>query len=763
MPLAAGTHLGAYEILSPLGAGGMGEVYRARDSRLGRDVAVKVLPEAVAEHSGARQRFEREARAVATLSHPNILAIHDFGDSDGVTYAVMELLQGQTLRKRLESAGLSPRKAVEIALEVAHALAAAHDGGVVHRDLKPENVFLTTSGRVKVLDFGLAKLTGSGLAAASETEAATLSWQTIPGTVMGTVGYMSPEQVRGRDVDHRSDIFSFGTLLFEMLAGHRPFGGGSAADTMSAILKEDAPALSNQVSVVSRPLDRIVHHCLEKDPNERFQSARDLAFALEMVFDFESEGDAGTGGDAHAEQAESTPSIAVLPFVNMSADPEQEYFCEGMAEEILNAVTRLAGVRVAARSSAFRFKDPGRDIRRVGQALNVRTVLEGSVRSAGKRLRVTAQLVNVADGYHIWSERYDRQIEDVFAIQDDITASIVEVLRGKLMGTAPTRRERDQPANLEAYHLYLKGQHNWLRRDKDSLLKAVRFFEQAAEKDASYVLAHVGIANAYVSLAVYGARPAVVAVKARAAIDRALALDEGRAEVRAGLGLIRYWLDWNYEDAEREFKRALEQRPDLVLTRCWYSFLLSDLGRHEESRLCAGAALEQDPLSPYVNTAAGLSRVQARQGREAVTALEKSRDMDPDFLFTLWVLGLAYGLTGRKADAVAALERAVLVSERSSFYLGALAWAEASAGRRREAEALIDELQQRARLEFVSPGLFVWGLSALGRRDEALSWLERSCEERDAYLPVFILTPFYDDIRSDPRFMDWRLRVLPIH
>jgi TolB-like protein/Flp pilus assembly protein TadD len=559
-------------------------------------------------------------------------------------------------------------------------------------------------------------------------------------------------------VDHRSDLFSFGAVLYEMLAGRRAFAGDSAADTMSAILKEDPPELTAEVTGVSPALGRIVRRCLEKNANERFQSARDLAFALEIASDLE--GDSGPASTrAGVDNADSTASIAVLPFTNMSADPEQEYFCEGMAEEILNALTRLEGLRVAARSSAFQFKERGGDVRRVGEALNVRTVLEGSVRTAGKRLRVTAQLVNVADGYHIWSERYDRQMEDVFAIQDDITESIVEVLRGKLVGATEAPRDRDQPANLEAYHLYLKGQHNWFRRDKDSLRKAARFFEQAAELDPSYVLAHVGVANAYSSLGFYGARNAAVSAKAHAAIERALALGDDPAEVRAGRGLMSFWLDWDYAGAEAEFRGALERRPDLVLARCWYSFLLDALDRSEESLACVRTALEQDPLSAYVQMSLGLTHLFARRGREAVSALERARDTDGAFLTALWTLGLAYGMTGRREDAVGVLETAATVSGRSPFYVAALAWGYASAGRRADAKTLVDELQGRAREEFVAPGLLVWGLGALGENDRAFDWLDRSLEERDSHLPQLLVTPFYDRLRSDSRFAELRRKL----
>jgi serine/threonine-protein kinase len=762
MPLRPGTRLDCYEIISPLGSGGMGEVYRARDTRLGREVAVKVLPERASTSPDARQRFEREARAVAALSHPNILAIHDVGRSGDVSWAVMELLEGETLRQRLSSVRLSPRKAVAFAIQVAHALSAAHDRGIVHRDLKPENVFVTGEGRVKVLDFGLAKLTALPLADAHPTRAPTLSRPTAPGTVMGTVAYMSPEQVRGEEVDARSDIFAFGTLLYEMLTGQPAFARGTAAETMSAVLRDDPPEPGPDTGVPG-PLARVVGRCLEKRASERFQSALDVGFVLELLADLGPGSDSGPGlaQVAVEDQANATPSIAVLPFTNMSADPEQEYFCEGMAEEILNALTRLEGLRVAARSSAFQFKERGRDLRKVGEVLGVKTVLEGSVRTSGKRLRVTAELVNVADGYGMWSERYDRQAEDVFDIQDDITERVVEALRGRLVGAAVSSAERDMPKSLEAYHLYLKGQHNWFRRERDSLLKAARFFEEAAEKDPTYVLAHVGVANAHTSLGFFGAPYATISDKAHAAMGRALSLDEGRAEVQAGLGLMRHWVDWDFARAEKAFRRALERQPSLVLAQCWYSFLLNNVGRHEESLACARAALERDPLSPYVQMSVGMSHVYAGRGDDAVAALEKARETDGAFLTTLWALGLAYGVTGRRDDAARVLEIAATVAGRSSFFLAALAWGWASAGRRREARDLIDELQARQREEYVAPGLLAWGLGALGDTDKAFACLEQSLEQRDSHVAVLLGAPFYDSLRSDSRLAAIRERVLP--
>ncbi|HTD53123.1 MAG TPA: protein kinase, partial [Thermoanaerobaculia bacterium] len=423
MTLALGTKLGPYEIQTPLGAGGMGEVYRARDTRLSRDVAIKVLPDHLSQNAEALSRFEQEAKAVAALSHPNILSIHDFGEDRGIAYAVMELLEGETLRQRLEAADLPLRKALEFALQIAQGLAAAHERGIVHRDLKPENVFVTRDGVVKILDFGLAKAPS---AAASDGKSGnpTVS-PTLPGVVLGTVGYMSPEQVRGEAADHRSDLFSFGAVLYEMLTGKRAFRRESDIETMMAILREEPPEVSRAAAAVSSELAETVAHCLEKSPEERFQSARDLAFALRVIERETRSGESArlvSGARMTAARASAGPeiSIAVLPFRNMSTDRENEHFSDGMTEEIINALTKIEALRVTSRTSSFAFKGKDEDVRKIGAALGVRSVLEGSVRQAGRKIRITAQLINVEDGYHLWSDRYDREIEDVFAVQDEI-------------------------------------------------------------------------------------------------------------------------------------------------------------------------------------------------------------------------------------------------------------------------------------------------------------------------------------------------------
>jgi serine/threonine protein kinase len=437
MTLATGERLGRYEILQALGAGGMGEVYRARDSRLDRDVAIKVLPDRLANDATALSRFDREMRAVAALSHPNILTVHDVDSEDNTPFAVMELLEGETLGARLSRSPLSCHEAVRIALAIAEGLAEAHAKEIVHRDIKPENIFLTTANVVKILDFGLARFGSTPQLDLGATE--NFVARTEPGVVMGTVSYMSPEQARGQPTDVRSDIFSFGCMLFEMVTGRRPFARATSADTIVAILHESPPALSESGETRPRLLDLVIARCLAKDADARFDSGRELADALREVLEsFGNLNDTGESPAAHEAtsaypatptQEAPGPSVAVLPFVNMSSDEENEYFSDGLVEELTNMLVKLEGLHVPSRTSAFAFKGKSEDIRAIGEQLGVLTVLQGSVRKAGNRLRISAQLLDVGDGHHLWSETYDRQLEDVFAIQEEIAKNIAGALK----------------------------------------------------------------------------------------------------------------------------------------------------------------------------------------------------------------------------------------------------------------------------------------------------------------------------------------------
>ncbi len=692
MSLDPGTHLGPYQISALLGAGGMGEVYKARDPRLGRDVAIKVLPDTVAGDAGRLHRFEQEARAVATLSHRNIVAIFDVGSGEH-NYLVTELLDGESLRAMLERGPLSLPRVAELALQFLSGLMAAHSSGIVHRDLKPDNVFVTRAGDVKILDFGLAKS-----ATRPEPDVTCVS-ATLAGLVMGTVGYMSPEQVRGEGADPRSDIFATGAILYEMITGQRAFQGNSPADTMSAVLREQPPDLVLRTGTPPA-LARIVRRCLEKDPNDRFQTARDLRFAIESL------------SDAHAQPVSTKSdekSVAVLAFANMSADADNQYFSDGLSEELINALTRLPGLRVASRTSAFRFRGDSTDIREIGQQLRVSTVLEGSVRRAGSRLRVTAQLINVADGYHLWSERYDREMADVFAIQDEIVEAIVKALAPALAGDAKAAVRRPTE-NLEAYELYLKGRHFWHLRSPAALQAAIQCFEQVIDLDPDYALAHAGVADCLGVCRGYGwFSVAQTRDRAREAVHRALALDPTLAEVQFAHGLYTVWLEPEWRAAEAPLRRALAINPRMAGAHGYLGLLLAIDGRFDESVAAADSARDVDPLSAFSHYLASFGYYICHRFELAERTSRRVLELQPDALMGLCPLGMALSGQGRDLEAVPFVERAVMLS-RAPFYVGQLGFTYARLGRVDDARRLLDELTDRAsRGEYVSPAsrLFV--------------------------------------------------------
>ncbi|MGQ0735738.1 MAG: protein kinase domain-containing protein [Acidobacteriota bacterium] len=737
LTLTAGTRLGPYAITTAIGAGGMGEVYRARDTRLDRDVAVKVLPAHLTQDSSALARFRREARAVAALSHPNILALYDIGEEQGVVFAVTELLTGETLGARLTRGPLPLAEALACGTAIADGLAAAHERGLVHRGVKPDNLFMTVEGRVKILDFGVAKTAAA--AGNDGPTGVTLNAHTMPGTIIGTIGYMSPEQVRGDDVDARSDLFSLGAVLYELITGRRAFAGKSGADTISAILTETPPELARDAGAIPAGLGRVLRRCLAKEPSARYASALELRAALV---------EAARAGD----RSESAASIAVLPFIDMSPGKDQDYFCEGMAEELINGLMRIEGLRVAARSSAFQFKGHTGDVRRVGEALDVKTVLEGSVRTAGQRLRVTAQLNDAVKGFQIWSKRYDREMDDVFAIQDEIASDIVEALQLQLGGSHPAPRLKRYTDNLEAYHLYLQGRYHWFARTKGGLQRALQYFEQAIEKDPSYALAYSGQADLHAVQAIYGFVPPHQAFsRASRATEQALALDPALPEGHFSAAARAWCYDFDWLAAERHFRRAIELNPNNSVAHCWYAHMLCYLGRLDEETAERERAQAIDPLSAYINSMAGLQLVGERRYEEALVECRKALDTEPDYLVALYSVTGAYSRLGRHDEAIAAMERAVSLADRASFYLGILGATYAEAGHVDRARRVLDELDERARHEWVSPLWISWLLAALGELDRAFELLDRAYEERQCFLALPGFAPF-DGLRRDPRF-----------
>lgn len=588
-----GTRLGPYRVTEPLGAGGMGEVYRARDERLGRDVAIKVLPRAVSDDPERMARFEREARALAALSHPNILAIFDFGADGGITYAVTELLEGETLRHRIERERLPWRKSVETAAAIADGLAAAHGKGIIHRDIKPDNIFITTDGRVKVLDFGLARVAEAAHAAEGETTLTDPG--TAAGTILGTVGYMAPEQVRGQAADARSDIFTLGCLLYEMLAGKRAFARETATETMAAILKDPAPEVSVSGIEVTPELNRIISHCLEKNPGERFQSASDLAFHLKSLLTGTAAARSGVGRlDATAKP--ETPSIAVLPFANLSPDPDQEYFCDGMTEEIITALSKIRGLRVISRNSAMTLKGTRKTTREIGELLHVGHVLEGSVRKSGNNLRIIAQLIDAATDAHLWTERYAGTLDDVFDIQEKVARAITDALQVKLSPNDQHRLAERPVSDVRVLDCYHRAWHDIALGTKESLDRGIRVLQDGLATFGEQPLLYMGMAQAQYYFLEFGLGSRVEALKkAEEFTQRLEVLDPSYAHAPRAK---RERFSGSSVRAIRHFEDAVAANPadadSLVLLGWCYSM---DAGRPEAAAAVADRLISIDPLT----------------------------------------------------------------------------------------------------------------------------------------------------------------------
>ena len=735
MPLAPGSTLGPYTIRAELGAGGMGVVYTAQDPRLKRQVAIKLLTPDLTRDETAKQRFLQEAQAASALDHPNICTIYEINETDdGQLYLVMAYYEGETLKQRIEQGPLALDEAVNIATQVGRGLAEAHGAGIVHRDIKPANLLIAKGGVVKILDFGLAKLAG--------TEGVTQT-----GTTVETVAYMSPEQARGQEVDQRTDIWSLGVVLYEMLAGEQPFQGENLLAISNAILESQPVSLTRLRAGTSPALARVVTRSLANSRDGRYQSVADLLGELRNA----------TASATKAASESDVPSIAVLPFADMSQEKDQDYFCEGMAEEIINALTKLDGLKVASRTSAFQFKGQSQDIRRIGELLNVKTVLEGSVRTAGTRLRVTTQLINIADGYQVWSERYDRQMEDVFDIQDEIAHAIAQALTSRLVGDAGVPKVDRHTEDLEAYQLYLQGRHHWFSRYRGGLNRALRYFEQAVEKDPAYALAHAGAAQVYVLLGIYGFMPPkAVFPRAKAAAKRAGA-DVSDAHV--ALGMTRFAFDWDWEGSDQAFMQATTLDPANAIAFSWHGLLLSTVGRHPEALAATTTARDLDPLSPYTNCLVAIAHLFGRQYRHGYDATQKVLGEDPNFLIALWIGAYCCSALSLPDEAEAQLQEAVELTDRLPLFVDMLGQIYTRHGKRTEAEALFRELRERVDDEYVPPVTLSWIAMALGDVDRAFDWLEQEYRDRGVFLFTAAEGVFFDDFRSDPRFEDFLRRM----
>jgi serine/threonine protein kinase/Tfp pilus assembly protein PilF len=723
-----------YHVRRELGRGGMATVYLAHDIRHDRDVALKVLRP---ELGIGADRFLREIRVAAGLRHPHILPVHDSGEAGEYLYYVMPYVPGLSLQDRLdEERTLSPRDTMVIGAEVAEALDHAHRQGVVHRDIKPGNILLE-DGHAVVADFGIARAVRD----AGDDRL------TQAGVVVGTPAYMSPEQTTGEEhIDGRSDIYSLGCVLFEALSGAPPFRGANSMAILSARLTSPVPRLRDVTQDIAPEIDEIIGRALAVDPTDRFSTSGELAGLLRAL---------ASSPRTASHRAVSGPvqaSIAVLPFTNMSADKENEYFADGITEEIINALAKLDGLRVASRTSAFAFKGQDSDIRKIGDQLNVATVLEGSVRKAANRLRVTAQLINVRDGYQLWSDRFDRELDDVFAIQDEIAQAITANLEVKLGRRSDPKLVKAPTSNLAAYNLFLEGRYHWNRRG-ESLRHAERCFAKAVALDPQFALAHAGLADSHNLLGWYRMeRPADAFPKAKAAALSALSIDPALAEAHTSLGFVLMNYDWDWASSERAFEKALTLNPGYPTAHHWYSEFLMSRGRTRDAVEEARKAQELDPLGLIINTVRGMAHYFDRDFAAAVTECRRTLAMDQAFGPVMIWLGLAHIALGEYAEAVRIFDEERRVSGPASATDAFRGVALARDGRTADAERTLEELRTSSNTRYVSAFDMALLEHALGRLDRALEEMVRAVDERSIWLVWAANDPILDDMRADPRF-----------
>jgi eukaryotic-like serine/threonine-protein kinase len=733
-----GRTISRYHVVELLGAGGMGVVYKAHDTRLGRSVALKFISDAFAADPTALRQFKREAQTASSLNHPHICTVYQVDEFEGRPFIAMEMLQGETLKQRSSAGRLAPIEAIDFAIQITDALDAAHEKGIVHRDVKPANIFINERGVVKLLDFGLAKQSS-----VVEFDQESSSGFTAAGRVFGTPNYMSPERLLGHAIDHRSDLFSLGSVIYEMASGSQAFAGTTVIELIDGIL-HGKPPLDRGVPPA---LNRIITKLLEKNPDNRYQSTKALMSALLLARDTVATGDADGTAPPATELLKA--SIAVLPFRNVGLEPENEYFCEGLAEELITALTKVEDVRVAARTSTFTFKGKDVDIREIGERLKVNVVLDGSVRTAGDQVRVSCQLLNTQDGYEMWSEQYDRKLADVFALQEEITRAIVDRLKVSL--AEHLRQPSQRTENRAAYHHYLKGRFYWSKRYEGGLKTAMDEFRSAISEDPAYAPAYSGLADTLMFIGLYSLdRPRDMYAKAETFVHKALSLDSMLPEAHTSLALIQLSAYWNWAAAENEFLRAIELDPTYAPAHLYYSWLLVLAGRHWEAGVAAKRAQDIDPLSPLVNSGVAWMHYNCREYDRAMEDAQKSLEVDPNFLVGLYVLGLAYTMKRQYADAAPLIERAVTLSGRAPFYLGLLGLVYGEMGQPDRVEQIIAELDSlREKGRYIPPHCYVYIYVGLRDFDRALEWQEKACD--DGAPPFYFIAPATECLHGDAR------------
>ena len=770
-PSPIGKNIGPYQVLSLIGAGGMGEVYLARDSRLGRQIALKVLPREFTQDPERVRRFEQEARAASALNHPNIVTIFEIGHDPDAHYIANEYIQGETLRDRLRQGAIELTVALDIACQIVSALVAAHEAGIVHRDIKPENLMVRPDGYVKVLDFGIAKLTEQYTAPVSTGAQTAVAISTETGVVLGTTSYMSPEQARGLELDARSDLFSLGVVLYEMVSGTPPFRGPTSADVLAATLTHDAPPPSSLRANTPEALDSIIMTTLRKEREERFADAQVLLSELRSLkqrIEFEGELERSTGGLkgelAPTEQQERPPldpqeiiySLAVLPLVNTLDDPSMDYFSDGVTESIINSLTALSDLQVMAWSTVSGYKNQQVDPRRIGRDLGVHAVLTGRVIQRGERLIIKTELINASSGSLLWGESYGFEPSDIFRVEEEISREISEKLLIRLTTDERRRLTRRFTDNTEAYHAYLRGRYCWNRRTDEDVRQAIEYFKQAIEKEPAYALAYAGLADSYIILGSGGiaTMPQNEACpRAREAAMRALEIDSRLAEAHASLGYCLASYYWDWPAAEREFKQSIELKPGYSNAHHWYGFVyLVAKGELDDAIAEETRAGELDPLSLTISANLGLLMYLARRYDKAIIQFQKTLEMDRNFAYSHWQLGLVYEQTEKYDEAIVHFKRAGELYGRSTLPMALLGHAYAVSGRRDEALSVVAELNSLSNQRHVSCYRLAAIFAGLGDKEDAFLWLRRAVEQRDPWLLYINHDPVLDPIRSDRRF-----------
>ncbi len=734
---AAGEQVLHYQLIEKIGEGGMGEVYKARDLTLDRIVALKFLSPRLQIQEESKLRFLQEAKTASALDHPNICTIHSIEKTqNGQPFVVMAFYDGETIREKIRRGALPEAEAVELALQIGSGLMKAHSVGIIHRDIKPANVIVTRDGLAKILDFGIAKFWGTeGL--------------TQRGVSVGTIGYMSPEQALGEPTDHRADIWALGIMLFEMLTARPPFPGNDFTTVLTSILHEE-PEASN----APPELEKVIRRSLAKDLEKRYQSMKEIIEDLE-AFQVRSVRDKGK-----EERGEIAPTLAVLPFASLSSNPETDYFSSGLTDELINTLSRIDWLRVVSRTTIFQFKGQPIDVRELGRKLNVATVLEGSVREFQNKVRVSVQLVDATDGYQLWSETYNRRLDDVFAVQDEIAQNVVTTLAPLLRGAQHDLIKQDT-ASPEAYRFFLKGRHHCRHWTPENLERGLQYLQRALELDPNFAKARSAVAVAELLRGSWGLVPGTEAwARVKSAAEAALAMDRNLAEAHACLGAVLVANDWDWDEAQREFNLAISLGPADALLRDWYcGFFLVPQGLVKEAIAIAHQRLDLDPLSPPANASLGWFYFLDRQLEQAIAQARTAIELSPQDLEPYWTLGLSNLGLDRVPEAIQSFERARSLVPDNTFTLSLLATGYAVASRFSEAADLLDRLEQQSKQRYVAPTHLAWASSALGRIDRAFEWLDSACQIRDVMLLYLKVLPLYDPIRADPRYRQVLERV----